>query len=90
MVGPTLPDSWASIKAGRRNATRQEMMSFIVQRGECRQEDTINFSMIIEHVILILEKAASYKAIYYCSGFPPEPLNAACEEQLRNLLKYID
>jgi hypothetical protein len=48
-------------------------MSFIVQSGECRQEDIIYFSMIIEHVILILEKAASYKAMPYCSGFPPEP-----------------
>jgi hypothetical protein len=73
VVGPTLPDNWASIKAGRRNTTRQEMTSFIVQSGECRQEDTIYFSMIIEHVILILEKAASYKAIPYRSGFPPEP-----------------
>ena len=73
MVGPSLPDNWASIKAGRRNATRQETMSFIVQSGECRQEDIIYFSMIIEHVILILEKAASYKAMPYCSGFPPEP-----------------
>lgn len=61
MVGPTLPDNWASVKAGRRNTTRQEMMNFIVQSGECRKKDTIYFSMIIEHVILILEKAASYR-----------------------------
>lgn len=61
MVKPTLPDNWASIKAGRRNATRQEMMSFIVQRGECRQEDTRCLSMILEHVLLIVENEASYK-----------------------------
>jgi hypothetical protein len=31
-------------------------MSFIVQRGEWRQEDTIYFSMIIDHVILIWKR----------------------------------
>lgn len=38
MVGPTLPDDWASIKAGRRNATRQEIMGFIVRNTERRMQ----------------------------------------------------
>jgi hypothetical protein len=60
VVGPTLLDSYVSIKAGGRKAMRQEM-SFIVQRGQCNEKIRKYFAMIKEHILILAEQVASYK-----------------------------